>query len=46
MPSYAAATLRTLTGVAGSLASVSDNSNKLAYWNGSGWYYVKDDTAV
>jgi len=46
MPSYAAATLRTLTGVAGSLASVSDNSNKLAYWNGSGWYYVKDDSAV
>ena len=46
LPNYPAATLRTLIGVSGSVAAVNDNSNKLAYWNGSGWYYVKDDTAV
>jgi hypothetical protein len=34
------------TGRNGALCSVSNNSYKLAYYNGSSWRYVADDTAV
>jgi len=34
------------TGAAGDLCIVSNNSYKLAYYNGSSWRYVADDTAV
>ena len=34
------------TGRNGALCTVSDNSYKLAYYNGSSWRYVADDSAV
>jgi len=38
-----------LTGAAGQQICISDstgNSNRFAYWNGTGWRYVSDDTAI
>ena len=47
-PSYTASALRALTGVSGAVASVSDSSGQLAYWNNSSniWCYVFDNSAV
>jgi hypothetical protein len=34
------------TGVNGALISISDNNYKPAYYNGSTWKYIADDTDV
>ena len=34
------------TGVNGALISISDNNHKPAYYNGSTWKYIADDTDV
>ena len=48
LPSYTAATLRTMTGAAGWMASVLDSNGRMAYWDthNNWWAYVKDDSAV
>ncbi len=46
---YTRAQAVAITGSAGMMICISDsptNSNKPAYWNGTGWRYVADDSAI
>jgi hypothetical protein len=48
IPVYTVAGLTAITGVVGSIAAVSDNEGRLAYWNNNSnnWKYVISDVAV